>query len=389
MATNAKNIAELLNTDTTVKVGDIEDGSVTTAKLADSAVTTAKVDDNAITSAKALNLGRRNLIFNGGMQVAQRSTSTTNVSSAGYHACDRWNIAISGRDEAGFTISQNTSSIVDGFTNSFKVQTTTAESAIASSEYFIVRQKIEAQNLQHLAYATSSAKSTTLSFYVKSSIAATFAVYVYKPDSTGRIIGGTYTINSANTWEYKTITFAGDTDSGATINDDNGEGLHISFVLAVGSDYTTTNNTSWADYASGKLAFGHAGNAVVTTTNATWEITGVQFEVGSASTDFEHRSFGEELSICRRYYQINYTSWYGVAAAAGYYVSDTISYVPPMRANPAVAQTSFVSGSGGRFTSGNTGATSSTIQGTTIYSNPASSGGNSGYNATFSADAEL
>ena len=246
--------------------------------------------------------GRKNILFNGAMKVAQRATSTSSVTSFGYYACDRWQISMGNRDDAVFTISQNTSNIVDGFSNSFKVQTTTPESAIAANEFFVVRQKPEAQHLQHLAYATSSAKTTTLSFYVKSSVAATFAVYIYKPDSTTRIIGGTYTINSADTWEYKTITFAGDTDSGATINDDNGEGFHIAWALAVGSDYTSTDNTSWADYSTGNLAFGHAGNAVVTTTNATWEITGVQFEVGSVATEFEHRSFGEELASCQRYF---------------------------------------------------------------------------------------
>ena len=291
--------------------------------------------------------GRKNILTNGAMQVAQRSTSATNVSTAGYHACDRWDLTVGGRDEAVFTLSQNTSSIVDGFSNSFKLQTTTAESAIASTEYFIVRQIIEAQDLQHLAYATSSAKTTTLSFYVKSSIAATFAVYVYKPDSTARIIGGTYTINSADTWEYKTITFAGDTDSSATINDDNGRGFHISFVLAVGSAYTPTDNTSWADYSTGNLAFGHTGNAVVTTTNATWEITGVQMEVGTVATEFEHRSVTEELALCYRYFYKNTSN-----TAAFQYRGDfrliQEKYLSEMRANPTVTVSEV--GGAGTFT---------------------------------------
>jgi hypothetical protein len=255
-------------------------------------------------SADAGGITGKNLIINGAMQVAQRGTSTTSVSGGGYHACDRWDMTVSGRDEALFTVSQNTSNIVDGFSNSFKIETTTAESAIAADEYFIARQKVEAQNLQHLQYATSGAKSTTLSFWVKSSVAATFSVYLYKPDTTARVIGGTYTISSTNTWEYKTITFAGDTDSGATINDDNGIGVHVAWVLAVGSNYTSTDNTSWADYVDGRLAYGHAGNAVVTTTNATWEITGVQLEVGEQATPFEHRSYGDELARCQRYFQI-------------------------------------------------------------------------------------
>lgn len=108
--------------------------------------------------------GRKNILFNGAMQVAQRATSTSSVTSIGYYACDRWQISVGNRDDAVFTISQNTSSIVDGFSNSFKLQTTTAESAIAADEFFVVRQQIEGQDLQHLAYTTSSAKTTTLSF---------------------------------------------------------------------------------------------------------------------------------------------------------------------------------------------------------------------------------
>ena len=283
--------------------------------------------------------GRKNILFNGAMKVAQRATSTSSVTSFGYYACDRWQITMGNRDDAVFTISQNTSNIVDGFSNSFKVQTTTAESAIAANEFFIVRQKPEAQHVKHLAYATSSAKTTTLSFYVKSSVAATFAVYIYKPDSTTRIIGGTYTINSADTWEYKTITFAGDTDSGATINDDNGEGFHVAWALAVGSDYTSTDNTSWADYSTGNLAFGHAGNAVITTTNATWEITGVQFEVGSVATEFEHRSVTEELALCKRYYHALSTERTLYASDYGSHSFARLAAPTTMRAVPTVTAT--------------------------------------------------
>ena len=328
--------------------------------------------------------GRKNIITNGAMTVAQRSTSATNVSTAGYHACDRWNFTLSGRDQAVFTFSQNTSSIVDGFSNSFKIQATTAESAIASDEFFIVRQKVEARDLQHLAYATSSAKSTTLSFYVKSSVAATFAVYLYKPDSTARVIGGTYTINSADTWEFKTLTFAGDTDSGATITNDNDEGLHIAFPLAVGSDFTATNNTSWADYSTGNLAFGHAGNAVVTTTNATWEITGVQLEVGSVGTEFEHRSFGEELALCQRYFQnhattsaVQYMGFpFGSFSGAFYF---DLTWPVKMRAAPTVTASTWQGVASPTVYNANTNAV--TLNGSSqFYANSSS---------TFTADAEL
>ena len=244
--------------------------------------------------------GNRNLIINGGMKVAQRGTSTTGVTASGYYACDRFEYNQSGRDQAIITVSQ-ASDAPDGFTKSFKIETTTAETAIDSTEYFMARYKIEAQDLQHLNYGASSAKQLTLSFWVKSSIAATYAVYLYSPDGS-RIIGSTYTIDTASTWEYKTITFAGDT--GGTINDDTGNGLDLTFILAAGSDMRTTDNTSWSAYAGGKLAYGHttAANAVMTTANATWQITGVQLEVGDTATPFEHRSYGDELARCQRYY---------------------------------------------------------------------------------------
>jgi len=244
--------------------------------------------------------GNRNLIINGAMQVSQRGDST-GVSTQGYHGPDRFDLGINGRDQFVVSISQAADG-PDGYSNSFKLQTTTAETSITDTEYVIVRQIVEAQNLQHLAYGTSSAKQLTASFYVKSSITGTFGVFMYQYDG-GRIIGSTYTINSANTWEYKTVTFAGDT--GGTINDDNGNGQYLAFTLAAGSDLTTTDNTSWGAYSAGKLGYGHStgANAVMTTTNATWQVTGVQLEVGDTATDFEHRTFGDEFARCLRYYE--------------------------------------------------------------------------------------
>jgi len=268
--------------------------------IADFGSVTARLDTVGGSSGA---LSNRNLIINGGMQVNQRGNST-GVTAEGYHGPDRFQFSESGRDQFQVSISQ-ASDGPDGYSNSYKVQATTAESAIDASEYVLVRQVVEAQNLQHLKYGTSSAQQLTASFWVKSSIAATFGVFMYQYDG-GRIIGSTYTINSANTWEYKTVTFAGDT--GGTINDDNGNGQYLAFTLAAGSDARTTDNTSWSAYAGGKLGYGHttAANAVMTTTNATWQITGVQLEVGDTATDFEHRTFDDERRRCQRYFEILY-----------------------------------------------------------------------------------
>ncbi len=244
--------------------------------------------------------GNRNLIINGAMQVAQRGTSSTGLHTSGYYTTDRFALVFGNEDELRVTMSQNSVTDLPGFANSLKVQTTTAESAIAADETYYIINRYEGQDFQQLKYGTSSALSTTLSFYVKSSVTGTFAVAIYQTDGND-IIGSTYTINSANTWEKKEITFAGNTL--AAIVDDNTNAIMIDWFLAAGSNFTSVNNTSWGGYETGKLAFGHGTNAVATTTNATWEITGVQWELGEQATPFEHEDAGTTLRKCQRFYQ--------------------------------------------------------------------------------------
>ena len=249
------------------------------------------------------NTGRRNLIINGAMQVAQRGTSLSMVhdGTRNDYLLDRYNLQIhSTLDELEGTYAQ-VSDAPAGFSNSLKWTTTEPEGAIDADHYVSVLQKIEAQNLQHLKNGTADALNTTLSFHVKSSQTGTFGVNLYKEDNTGRVINATYTINSADTWEYKTITFAGDT-AGGGIDNNNGTGIWVSWHLAAGTDFDGTNSTSWADYSVTNWAGGHAQDGVITTDNATWQITGVQFEVGENASDFEHRSFDEERRACYRYF---------------------------------------------------------------------------------------
>jgi hypothetical protein len=253
-----------------------------------------------------VNLGRRNIIINGAMQVAQRGTSDS-ANSNGF-GVDRFKGAVTAMDNLVTSYTQESPTDLPGFTNSLRVTTTTAESALESNELLRMMQFIEGQNCQGFKYGTSSAEDVTLSFWVKSSITGTYAVSVYCDASTARMIGSTYTINSANTWEYKTITLVGDTTT--VIDNDNSEGFRINWVLSAGSNYTSTDNTSWANYSGGQLAYGHTANGLVTTTNATWEITGVQLEVGDTATPFEHRSYGEELQLCKRYYERFGQGWW-------------------------------------------------------------------------------
>jgi hypothetical protein len=247
-------------------------------------------------------LSNRNLIINGAAQIYQRGSGTI-VQSGAVFGVDRFKVSTANLDNLAGTFTQDSDS-PDGFGNSMKVTTTTAESVIASDEYVYISQILEAQNLQQLAYGTSAAKQVTLSFYVKSSVTGTFAVGLYKPDNTAQIHNLTYTINSASTWEYKTLTFAANTLSGGAIDDNNGVGLYVNWHLAAGSGFKGGGSTSgWTSYANNKWSDGQATDAVITTTNATFQLTGCQLEVGDTATDFEHpRSFGDEMARCQRYY---------------------------------------------------------------------------------------
>jgi len=282
-------------------------------------------------------LSNRNLIINGAMQVAQRGTSST---SLGYQTVDRFNVHKNGSfDQLNFTQTQVTDAPA-GFSNSYKFTTTTAETAVDSDESIAIRTAFEGQDLQQLGYGTGSAKKLTLSFYVKSSQTGTFAIYFYSAD-TVRIITRTYTISSANTWEQKSVTIDG--DASGSIDNDANESLQISWAIAAGSNFTSSNSTSWSAYSTPTAYFGHAQNAVLTTTNATWQITGVQMELGEQATPFEHRSFGDELRRCQRYaYKIGGSRSDTFGAGQGLYQDGNEfnfgPYFPPvtLRANPSL-----------------------------------------------------
>ena len=298
-------------------------------------------------SADAGGLTGRNLIINGAVQVAQRATSSTTLTT--YATVDRFLSAISGTtDQLAGTQAQSTTA-PDGFSNSYKIDCTTAETTIDADEFWRVRHYIEAQNLQHLKYGTSAAQSVTLSFYVRSNVTGTYACNIYQPDGV-RQITKTYAISAADTWEYKTITFPGDTSG--TINNDNGSGLEISWFLMAGSTWTGTDSTSWGAYANGGLANGHAVNMASSTSNE-WLITGVQLEVGEQATPFDYsESYGETLAKCQRYfYKVGESGAGGSGYAVGsnfalgmyYSASDFRAFIDfpcIMRATPTVASSS-------------------------------------------------
>ena len=283
--------------------------------------------------------GRRNIIINGAMQVAQRGTSTTTV--PGY-LCDRWRVKKVNTDNVAMTVSQDATSYPTDFTQCLKIDITTAETTLDSDEYLQVQTRIEAQNLQQINNGTSNAKSLVLSFYVKAYQAGNYVVAIYKDDNTQRLITLPYTINASATWERKVLVIPGDT-SGGGIDNDTGIGYQLDWFLAAGSGYTSTDSTSWINHDNAGYAYGQAVNTMSSTDNY-WQITGVQLEVGSQVTNFEHRSFGEEIALCKRYYQqfpqspADAYGPIGVGRIRSGTNAQVVLTFPEMRSSPTVAK---------------------------------------------------
>jgi len=241
--------------------------------------------------------GRRNMIINGAMQVAQRGTTITGIgATSGVYSLDRYRFNVNGSGRATVTQSSVTPS---GFANSLKIDVTTAVSSLSAGNFFSVVQKFEGQDLQMLDKGTSDARTMTLSFYVKSNITGTYIIELFDFDNT-RTISKSYTINSADTWEQKIILI--DADTTGTLDDDNDASLQVTWWLAAGTTYSSgTLNTSWASNTNANRAVGQVN--LLSSTDNEFLLTGVQLEVGSTATPFEHRSFGEEEALCMRYYQ--------------------------------------------------------------------------------------
>ena len=284
-------------------------------------------------------LGNRNKVINGSMICSQRGTSETGVNSSGYkNAPDRWTHQIASSQSA-YTVSQSTDS-PDGFANSYKIDVTTADTSLHADHVHFFRQKIEGQNLQDFAKGTSSAKQFALSFYVKTTKTGTYVLELYDVDNS-RQISKTYTVSDTN-WNRYTLIFPADT-TGAFGND-NGNSFAVQFYLSAGANYTsgTLNSSAWASATQANRAVGQV-NFDDSTSND-WYLTGVQLEVGSVATDFEHRSFGDELARCQRYCQtiIQYVQHQSIAIGHSE-GTDTCEVIIPfkgqMRATPTFTYT--------------------------------------------------
>jgi len=279
-------------------------------------------------------LSNRNLIINGAMQVAQRGTAAVNATtSAGYGSVDRWKTDIDGSHGHNWSHEQSTDAPT-GFLNSSKITVVTNGSQPSSDAAHQFYQIIESQDVRNLGWGASGAKAVTLSFWVKGSVSGVYGIKLNYYGSSGSLSYNTsYSIDSANTWEYKTITLTGPTTGGSS-STLNGNGLLIEFVLGLDTADENNNFQTWQGDPSSVPS---GAVYLPATSGATWLLTGVQLEVGDTATPFEHRSYGDELAKCQRYCQL-----YGedTTVAGVVYTNDKDHYYPfrfpEMRAVPSV-----------------------------------------------------
>jgi len=292
--------------------------------------------------------GRRNIVYNGAMKVAQRSTSVTGIgATAGYFTCDRWIYSVAGSHAGRFTMTQ-TADGPSGFASCLKLDCTTADTSIAAGELAIIRQHFEGQDLQQIKKGTSDAEKVTVSFYVKASAAFTFGLELFDSDNDRQI---TKLFSTTTDWVRHEITFPADT-TGAFTND-TARSLDLSFWIHAGATYAggTLNTTAFASTTTANRAAGI--DSFFSSTDNNFFLTGVQMELGSQATPFEHRSFGEELALCQRYYQqivgVSDQTCLGYGRANGTSIAEVaVPLAVSLRASPTLNALAFVNfGTGG------------------------------------------
>jgi hypothetical protein len=270
--------------------------------------------------------GTRNRILNGDMRIDQRNAGAS-VTPNNSYTFDRWQGQNS--QTSKYTVQQTTTS-ASFFTKALQVTSSSAYSVV-SGDYFFLNQPVEAFNTDDLAYGTASAKTTTLSFWVRSSLTGTFGGSI-RNYATDRSYPFSYTITSANTYEYKTVTIPGDT-SGTWVAGTNSVGLYLVFCIGAGSSFLSTANA----WAAGNFVGPTGQTSVVGTSGATFYITGVQLETGSTATPFERRSYGQELALCQRYYQLAGNGCFGsVDGSSTTTIAFAEKFIIPMRTAPTV-----------------------------------------------------
>jgi len=285
-----------------------------------------QVDDGAISGT--------NMVINGAMNVAQRSSSVTGNGSSGYLTCDRWKVS---GGMGTRTVTQQADA-PEGFYNSYKIEITTAETSPSAGTSLAFEQRMEGQNLQMLKKGTSNALPITISFWVKSNKTGTYILEIDDNDNS-RNINKSYTVSSSGVWEYKTITFEGDTTG--SLDNDNAHSLRLFFWLDAGSNFRGgTLATSWESTTNANRADGNVTFA--DTVGNTWQITGVCLNVGDSAIDFPHESYGDTLARCQRYYFVNDPDDLVTYMAKGAYTGNqttaihVINFPTTMRASPTI-----------------------------------------------------
>lgn len=278
--------------------------------------------------------GRRNLIINGAMQVAQRGDVTGITAADVFGGADRF--PTNGGGYGTVSLVQEADA-PEGFSESQRVKFTTARSTTATSDHFIIGTRLEGQDLQRFKKGTSNAESMTVSFYAKASQATSITLELFDSDNS-RQAGIKFDITTS--WARYSYTFAGDT-TGAFTNDNN-LSLYVFLWLGAGTDFTSGTNPdgSWMALDTDRRVDSAVGTTFMDTLNAEFNLTGVQLEVGEQATPFEHRSYGEELMLCRRYFQpFRSYSEYSIGTTGN--VGNTpVAHVPAMRATPTYTVTS-------------------------------------------------
>ena len=302
-------------------------------------VVSASITDSSVTSAKVasgvLQTNFRNIIINGDMSIAQRGTSTSSVTTTdGYYACDRW---YSQTDTGTWTISQSTDVPTgQGFVNSFKMDCTSA--GTSNADEVMIRSKHEGQNLQYLKYGTSSAEGLILTFWIKSNKTGNYYVAFVNNNSTqDRVVSFGYSIDSADTWEKKTITIPGDTSR--SIENTVNEEFTIYWLFSAASAFTSGGvSNTWIDYSASRFANSDLAGLGGSTSDEVY-MTGAQLEVGTAASDFEFLPHDVNLNRCERYFFKNI----GSGGQIGYggsigdnYRHEIYFYPQEMRASPTL-----------------------------------------------------
>tara|TARA_B100000900_G_scaffold279361_1_gene238965 strand:+ start:638 stop:1744 length:1107 start_codon:yes stop_codon:yes gene_type:complete len=308
--------------------------------------------------------GRRNMVINGAMQVAQRGTSATDLgASDGYFTVDRFQLNFSSTS-ARLTMTQDSPTDLSGFTKALKLDCTTADTSIGADEFIILHYKLEGQDVQQLKKGTSDAEKITVSFYVKANANATYTLEIEDVDNN-RYNSQEFSVTTS--WNRVSLTFDGDTTG--VLGNDNGNSIRLNFWLHVGSDFAGGTHTSNVWHTTNNQRVGDNQTSFADSTDRTFFLTGLQMEVGSQATPFEHRSFGEELALCQRYFQKSYADnvapstvtnngafWTNIIRNASNQNYWHVQTYQTMRSQPSVTTHSPATGTSGKFENDTDGA---------------------------------